>query len=450
MHKKRIIQFIFFLLFFLNAIMLKLEASITPKISTITIAKLFCEYPGDRVSTVDEIGDMGRDAIVVVPYLIKVLKTDKNVLVRSRVIKALGKIGGRSAVEAVRNVVCDEERIIRENAAEVLGILKDSGSVKSLINILREEASLKVCKKAVWSLGEIKDSTAVKQLCEVLVEWKSNEKPTKKNKIISNSKRNNNSRVDDDIKKQIRLEAVVALGKIGDLNAMDSLIYALEDSYYRVRSESADALVKMGNPVVGPCIKFYDKNKGLVLQEKIMNILAKIGMFGVEQFLMYLIDNDPAVEGNAVEIFIRIGDPVLDKLVLLLKHDNVLIRKKVSDILIKIGEPSVVHLSGFMKNEEKKYKWMAAKILKTIGESAVIPMIFMLEDKSRLNRNIAAGILVKIGEPAIKHLIETLNSDNERIRNVGIPVSIDILKTITGKNYGRNYSNWRRWYGGKR
>ncbi|HMM60123.1 MAG TPA: HEAT repeat domain-containing protein, partial [Candidatus Rifleibacterium sp.] len=68
-----------------------------------------------------------------VPWLIKMLKTDRNFKIRSAVITSLGHIGDRSGVPTLQNALRDRDSRVRANAVEAIEeVLGEAG-----INIIR-------------------------------------------------------------------------------------------------------------------------------------------------------------------------------------------------------------------------------------------------------------------------------------------------------------------------
>jgi len=175
----------------------------------------------DAVIALGKIGDKR-----VVEPLIKALR-DKGWDVRHDAATALGKIGDY-AVEPLIKALEDENGNVRECAAEALGDIGDKRAVEPLIKTLGDDESY-ICKVAVESLGWIGDKRAVEPpLIKAL----------------------------GDKDEYVRNCAAEALGKIGDKRAVEPLIKALGDEDEGVRWSAAIALGKIGDKrAIKPLIK---------------------------------------------------------------------------------------------------------------------------------------------------------------------------------------------------
>ncbi|MFH1208933.1 MAG: HEAT repeat domain-containing protein [Candidatus Omnitrophota bacterium] len=164
-----------------------------------------------RRFTARALGEIG-DARAVDP-LIKVLKYDENWLVRTDAAEALGKIGDAQAIPVLRSALKDSDSYVRKHAAVALGMI-DAKNVKSLIKVLREG-------------NEIIHADALRENFDVA--------PLIKSLADSNS----------DVR---RSAAAEALGKVGEIRAVESLITALKDRVPSVRNAAAAALGLIKDP----------------------------------------------------------------------------------------------------------------------------------------------------------------------------------------------------------
>ncbi|MXS84209.1 NACHT domain-containing protein, partial [Nitrosomonas oligotropha] len=143
---------------------------------------------------------------------------DKNSAVRSHAADALGKIGDKSAADALILALSDKDSSIRSRAAGALGGIGDKSATDALILALSDE-NLDVRWSAAHALGKIGDKTAADALILAL----------------------------SDEDSSIRSRAAHALGEIGDKSAVDALIITLSDEDFPVHWRAADALGKIGN-----------------------------------------------------------------------------------------------------------------------------------------------------------------------------------------------------------
>lgn len=394
----------------------KIEAA---QISTETIGKLFSEYPGERVSMIENLGEAGKESGDYVVYLIKVMQTDTHPMVREKTARVLGSIGDPQAIKVLEKALHDKRPLVRRNAAESLGKIGEPRVAPLLTKMLEKEKNLDVCNSVVRALGELGDPVAVGNLNVILTEWIPEQE------------------LKEDIYKYIRSEAATALGNIGDIGAMKSLVTALGDDFYSVRAEASEALIKIGRPVKDIYIPLL-KSGDTVLLEKAVNILVRIGESSDEILLTVLIQSDPEEKEYLTNIMRKIGKPAVEMLIRSLGNDEYF--NIVSNILSQIGEPALEPLIGLIGHKDKRLKWRAVDILAQIGEPAVAPLILLLYDENRRTSSMAAGALVKIGDAAIEQLIESLKIPKAK------NLKRDMLRRITGENPGADYRHWKKWH----
>lgn len=155
-----------------------------------------------------------------VPEAVEIIITrlkDKDEIVHSKAVEALGIIGDAKAVEALIEVLADryENEGVRWEAAKALGNISEA--VEPLIGLLKKTEEAKIRSYAAKALGNIRDRKAVEPLITAL--------------------KDENDRV--------RVRAVEALGDIGDRRAIKPLEEALGDEYESVRVSAREALVKI-------------------------------------------------------------------------------------------------------------------------------------------------------------------------------------------------------------
>ena len=188
---------------------------------------------------------------------------------------------GKPAVKPLIADLKDNDPLVRSNAVQALGVIKDSRAVEPLIAALNDKDPL-IQRQAVKALGRINDLRAVEPLIGVLEER--GKKP------------------------HVRMSAAEALGKIGDSSAVEPLVAALSDPYWEVRSHAAEALGRIRDPSA------------------------------VEPLIEALKDQDATVRGNAVDGLARIKDPqAIEALSAALTDKNKTVRKKAARALAVIA-----------------------------------------------------------------------------------------------------------------
>lgn len=153
-------------------------------------------------------------------------KADTKDGLESRAIELLVKEHPDTAKPYLYRVLRDDRFRARNNAAYWLGKLEDKArdAVDSLLLALKAKRISP--RRAVSSLGDIGDTTVVPRILYLL---KDEYEPS-------------------------RVVTCEALGKLKTRTAIPSLIAALSDRLFTVRSGAEDALIKTGRPVLGPLL----------------------------------------------------------------------------------------------------------------------------------------------------------------------------------------------------
>lgn len=186
---------------------------------------------------------------------------------------------GKPAVKPLIAALKDNPPLVRRQAAEALGEIKDPRAVEPLIAALKDTDSL-IRRHAVEALGKIRDLRAIKPLIAALNE---NRQP------------------------HVRMSAAEALGRIEEPSAVEPLVSALEDEHWNVRSRAAKALGRIKDPRA------------------------------VEPLVSALKDEDATVRGYAADALGEIKDArAVEPLVDALKDKNKDVRKMAARALRKI------------------------------------------------------------------------------------------------------------------
>jgi len=176
----------------------------------------------------------------------------KDSSIQQAVIEALGNIPKTHVAENLVPFLGDTNPNIRKNTAEALRKI-GKAATKPLIKTLKSD-DIQIRIIATMILGDLKDTLSVKPLIEAL-KYKSQTSSIEADKL--------------------RLEAARALGKIRDARAVEPLIAALNDENSNVKERSAEALTAIGEPAVEPLIKVL-KNDQIGLQTIAAMILGDI------------------------------------------------------------------------------------------------------------------------------------------------------------------------------
>jgi HEAT repeat protein len=274
--------------------------------------------------------------------------------VRREAAKALGIMGGYPSIIPLIDCLSDPDPVVQHTAAKSLEKLKPL-SVMPLIAALQNDDLDRVWR-VVTVLGNIADSRAVDPLVGLLTHGSDT----------------------------IRMEAVVALGKINNPDVLPKLVIALGDDLPAIASIAADSFVKRGTISVDPLIAALGNDD----QETVIRAARALG---------------------------RIGDiRAVDPLIGLLQFPVQRVRSAASIALGGIKDTRAIeHLISMLKNEEGESRQAAAEALVAIGRETALPLIGHQGEGSDAFRNISIGIISAIGKPAIPDLIDTVEKGDE-------------------------------------
>ena len=189
-----------------------------------------------------------------------------------------------------------------------------------------------------------------------------------------------------------------ALGEIGDMRALDCLIWALDSEYDEIRNEAAWALEKMGERGIKALIDAA-KDKNCFGQDEAIEALIEIGEPAVELIIKALKEETWFVPIELVEILGEIGDeraiePIIQSLKIAEEEDRV----KIAEALKKIGEPVIKSLIKALKDENEFVRWGVVWVLGEIEDKRAIEHLKQaLKDKNGNVRLKAAWVLDKLG-----------------------------------------------------
>jgi len=208
----------------------------------------------------------------------------------------------------------------------------------------------------------------------------------------------------------VRLEAVRALGEIGEERAVERLVRALGHEDWLMRAAAADALGKIGDEraVERLVAALGDKSPGV--QERAAVALAEIGDERVvERLVAALEDKNPGVQVWAAVALAEIGDErAVERLVTALGRSagdkSLGVQDRAAVALGKIGDERAVEplLSALGRrspgDEDREMRMSAAHALGEIGdERAVERLVVTLGDRDSGVQKRAVVALGRIG-----------------------------------------------------
>ena len=260
-----------------------------------------------------ELRKLGKNSV---PYLIKGL-TNENKVIRQKSAYLLGDAGDASAVEPLTLALKDSEAHVRGEAASALGWLHNRKSIDPLLETLKDKDEY-VRSRAAFSLGKIGDKKALDPLIKAL----------------------------QDNSQLVRKETVIALGLLNDIKSVPALIKILDDKDPEVRTKAASSLGQLGDKkAIEPLMKKVAA-KHETVEVKIEAICA-LGLLkdkkAIPVLLVSLKDGDGTIRAWSSDSIARIGDkktiPELEKAIKIEKTPEVKSKLQASvDLLKKSGK----------------------------------------------------------------------------------------------------------------
>jgi eukaryotic-like serine/threonine-protein kinase len=158
--------------------------------------------------------------------------------VRTRAADALGKIGGPRVVDAVIELIRDEDEEVRRAAIEILNQTKDERAINFLIEATKDK-DWWVSERAVDALAEIGSKKAVPALMDLLNSENTRSLPT----------------------------VARALGKIGDTRVIESLVKLLDRPEKEIKVEAIGALARLADDKRADVVRNYIQTAGSATQD---------------------------------------------------------------------------------------------------------------------------------------------------------------------------------------
>lgn len=227
---------------------------------------------------------------------------------------------------------------------------------------------------------------------------------------------------------KVREAAIEALGKIGDMRAVDPLGKALKDKSIWVRQAAVKALGQIRTPqTVELLIVALKDNDHNYVRQAAAKVLGEVrDTQAVAPLIEMLKDRDSSVRDRAVEILGQIGDKrAVEPLIEMLKDKDDRVQIQAVRALGNIGDAQAVEpLIELLKDE--KVRLSAVETLGQIGDKrAVEPLVTVLINADEWGLEKVAETLKQIdpewmksevAKKAIPALVVALNNSNSNVQ----------------------------------
>ncbi|GAB4567134.1 MAG: HEAT repeat domain-containing protein [Anaerolineales bacterium] len=177
--------------------------------------------------------------------------------VRARAASALANIGDPRIIPELLPLLKDREDEVRMAACAAVGKFRDPSTFDELANVALDDTKIEVRQAAVKALGDSKDPAAIPFLMEALRDsfwWFEREQSVN---ILLNAIEGMGDAVVEpliealgDREKTVRKFAIMILGRLRDIRAIEELGMAVYDLHHEVSQAAAEALAAFGAPAV--------------------------------------------------------------------------------------------------------------------------------------------------------------------------------------------------------
>lgn len=359
------------------------------------------------------------------------LQRDADPIVRRGVVKALSGVKDKRVIKAIAKASRDSDPEVRKDAiralirrkaegietlCDIIPVEKDAGNkamamhgleraktdraANVLCDVLRNEPSAVLRRKAAWTLNTMGHAAAIEALIQALQK-------------------------DED--GGVRQNAATALGSVPDPRCTAPLVAVLSDKDPELRECAVIGLKKLADSIpetmndkatVQALIRMLDETHEQTCQFAV-EALGKIGHPDAVEPIMNVLEGckHPHLRWTTIEALGELRDPrAVDMLVGELSS-NVEIKDYAAKALGKIGDARAVsHLMTLLRSRHYDVRQVAAEALGKIGDKRAVDRLIRLLDKkgNPFEQRAVAEALGKIGDlKAVKPLIELVNNPRD-------------------------------------
>ncbi len=269
-----------------------------------------------------------------------------------------------------------KDAMVRRQAAESLGALRDAKAIVPLISALKDENPF-VKRAAVDSLGLLRAGGAIKNIGDILLKDKDS---------------------------QTRQSAAISLGYIGNPEASQFLISALKDSDQGVKYAAAASLGQMRSPEAVKAISAALSDDDSGMKVSALTALDRMDAASeVESVRKLISDNDPKVRSLAVKFLGKYKDSSSAQSILpLLKDSDKMVVINSAYALGRLGDTSGLQPTAKILKTEKEtsIKMAAIESLEAINNKESVNMLKgLLNDDDQYVKDAAKYALIRLRVP---------------------------------------------------
>jgi len=257
-----------------------------------------------------------------------------------RILEALGELGDPRGVAPLIGFLVGDNWLLRLVASKALVKIGEP-SVDTLLSVVRDHGDWDARCRAVEALGQIGSAKAVGPLVELLRE---NDGPVQ-NEIIN------------------------ALGRLGDPASVEALTEALGTGDPEIHFRASKALVSIGKPAVNGLSQLLQKHTKSDVRRSATVALGQIGdADAVPSIILALADENSLVRKAATDALGSLRDPrAISPLCRTLEGENWFVVRGAADALAEIGDVQAVGpLLRALKDDRGEVRQQIVKALEKL------------------------------------------------------------------------------------
>ncbi len=320
---------------------------------------------------------------------------------RRQAVLEVGKTADVRAAVMLIPLASDYWISVREGVAEALGMLRDPAGVPTLVRLLGDDVP-DVKRDAVVSLGKIGDARAVRPLLDIalqepLFRFTAGEAIT----CIGKSAVPILLQILNEEDPGRSLEAIIVLGRIKDPEATEPIAGMLSHRFAIIRGHAAESLGMIGDARSAPSLIRALSDHDAVVRAQAAAALQKVGdVRAVPALMKLLVDEDLDVCARAATTLGELGDRrAAAALVPLLERAEPEVRGAAADALGKLADEIAAEpLTRLFHDDTESVRLKAVSAFRQFrSASATAPLLLLLDDANVQIRQRAVDSLGEIG-----------------------------------------------------
>ena len=323
----------------------------------------------------------------------------QNIQLRNESAKALGLIGDAETIVPLTDCLFREKQDPAIPAA--LAEFKNQDALNALLQAFKEAES-EIKPNLALALGSYKTKAVVEALKEGL----------------------------NDIDPNVRFNCISALAQIKDNSSVSNLLACLGESNEWIFLNVINTLAQIGDhKATSTLTEFYAKERNERKRSVIVAALGQIGdLTAVPTLVRALRDDDDRVKANAIESLSRLGIPnekLLSLVLPFIKHSNNRVRGNAILAAEKPGSYDLTPTLLDMKNDPNKWtRATLAFVLHKIDHAKSLSLIIeLLRDHDKtVRKNAAYALSKKAKEAQSEIIIKLLDDEIADVRLQGIAI----------------------------